>query len=434
MSQYIVKHLVKGEVMFKILVIGFGGREHAIAKKFLESEKVEKVYVAKGNAGMKRDGIILVDIAEDDHASLIQFAKEKQISWTFVGPEVPLLNGIVDDFTAVGLKIFGPTKAAAMIEGSKNFAKEIMDKYDVPTASYKTFSDFSKAKAYVEIKGAPIVIKADGLAAGKGVVVAFTVEEAILALSNMLEGNQFGESGSCVVVEEFLEGEEFSLLSFVKGEKIYPMVIAQDHKRAYDNDKGPNTGGMGTYSPVLQISQKIVDEALEKIIKPVASGMGKDGTPFTGILYAGLIATKEGPKVIEFNARFGDPETQVVLPRLTSDLAQIIDDLLYDKEPVVTWHKDGVTLGVVVAAEGYPREYKKGMLVPAEFKNSEVTPYYAGVACNENGELIANGGRVFLLCATADNVKTAQKKIYDELDQQTLDGFFYRKDIGYKAD
>jgi phosphoribosylamine--glycine ligase len=419
--------------MFKILVIGSGGREHAIAKKFLDSEKVETVYVAKGNPGMKKDGIILVDIAEDDHAGLIQFAKEKQISWTFVGPEVPLLSGIVDDFLIAGLKIFAPTKAAAMIEGSKSFAKEIMDKYNVPTAKYKTFADFSEAKAYVEKKGAPIVIKADGLAAGKGVIVALTVEKAVHALSDMLEGNQFGASSSRIVVEEFLEGEEFSLLSFVKGEKVYPMVIAQDHKRAYDGDKGPNTGGMGAYSPVPQIPQKMVDEALEKIVKPVASGMVKDGNPFTGILYAGLIATKKGPKVIEFNARFGDPETQVVLPRLTSDLAQIIDDLLHDKAPIVTWRKNEITLGVVVAAKGYPQNYDKGMLVPMEFKNPEIIPYYAGVTCDENSELIANGGRVFLLCATATDIKTAQKKIYDELDQQALDGFFYRKDIGYKA-
>ncbi|MDR0615046.1 MAG: phosphoribosylamine--glycine ligase, partial [Lactobacillales bacterium] len=226
---------------------------------------------------------------------------------------------------------------------------------------------------------------------------------------------------------------EFSLLSFVKGEKVYPMVIAQDHKRAYNGDKGPNTGGMGAYSPVPQIFQEMVDEALEKIVKPVVSGMVKDRNPFTGILYAGLIATKKGPKVIEFNARFGDPETQVVLPRLTSDLAQVIDDLLHDKEPIVTWRKDGITLGVVVAAKGYPQDYNKGMLVPIEFKNSQATPYYAGVACDENNKLIANGGRVFLLCATAADVKTAQKKIYDELEQQALEGFFYRKDIGYKA-
>ncbi|MDR1012995.1 MAG: phosphoribosylamine--glycine ligase, partial [Lactobacillales bacterium] len=398
-----------------------------------ESKKVEKVYVAKGNAGMKRDGVILVDVAEVDHAGLIQFAKKKQISWTFVGPEVPLLNGIVDDFMAAGLKIFGPTKKAAMIEGSKNFAKEIMKKCNVPTARHKTFSDFSKAKAYVKKIGAPIVIKADGLAAGKGVAVAFTIEEAIHALSNMLEGKQFGASSSCVVVEEFLEGEEFSLLSFVKGKKFYPMMIAQDHKRAYDDDKGPNTGGMGAYSPAPQIPQEVVDEVLERFVKPVTVGMVQEKKSFTGILYAGVIATKEGPKVIEFNARFGDPEAQVILPRLTSDLAQIIDDLLNDKKPVVTWRKKGVTLGVVVAAKGYPKDYQKGMSVPTAFKNSQIIPYYAGVTCNEHEELIASGGRVFLLCATAKDVSSAQKKIYDELKHQPMDGFFYRKDIGSRA-
>ncbi|MDR1522107.1 MAG: phosphoribosylamine--glycine ligase [Streptococcaceae bacterium] len=419
--------------MLKILVIGSGGREHAIAKKFLDSKKVEQVYVAKGNAGMKRDGIDLVDIAENDHESLIKFAKKKQISWTFVGPEIPLLNGIVDDFITAGLKIFAPSKAAAMIEGSKSFAKEIMNKYNVPTAKYQTFFDFSKAKSYVKRKGVPIVIKKDGLAAGKGVVVAFTIEEALGALSDMLKKNQFGEGVSCVVVEEFLEGEEFSLLSFVKDKKIYPMVIAQDHKQAYDNDKGPNTGGMGAYSPVPQISQEVIDEAFERIVKPVVIGMEQDSASFTGILYAGLIATKKGPKVIEFNARFGDPEAQVVLPRLTSDLGQIIDDLLNDKEPVITWREDGITLGVVITAQGYPQNCKKGMPVPTKFNDSKITPYYAGVNCDEKGELVASGGRIFLLCTTADNVKIAQKKIYDELDKQSLDGFFYRKDIGYKA-
>ncbi|MDR3157125.1 MAG: phosphoribosylamine--glycine ligase [Lactobacillales bacterium] len=417
----------------KILVIGSGGREHAIAKKLLDSDKVKQVYVAKGNPGMLNDGIHLVGIAENDHEGLIQFAKDNQISWTFVGPEVPLLNGIVDDFTAAELKIFGPTKAAAAIEGSKNFAKEIMNKYEIPTAKYKTFSSFPEAKAYVKEEGAPIVIKADGLAAGKGVVVAFTGEEAITALSDMLEGNQFEESSSQVVIEEFLEGEEFSLLSFVNGEKVYPMAIAQDHKRAYDGDKGPNTGGMGAYSPVPQIPQKTVDLALESIVRPIVSGMVKEGCSFTGILYAGLIATNEGLKVIEFNARFGDPETQVVLPRLTSDLAQIIDDLLNGNEPVVTWLEDGITLGVVVAAEEYPKEYQKGMLLPSNVNNLEVTPYYAGVSIDEQGRLIANGGRVFLLCATAKDVETAQREVYDELEKESLDGFFYRKDIGEKA-
>lgn len=416
----------------KILVIGSGGREHTLAHTFLKSSQVTDVYCARGNDGMKADGIQLVDIPEDDHQQLIQFAKANGIDFTFVGPEVPLLNGIVDDFEAAGLKAFGPKKAAAMIEGSKDFAKELMVKYQIPTADYQTFYNFEKAKAYVEAKGAPIVIKADGLAAGKGVVVAETIEEAIVALQDMLEENRFGASGAKVVVEEFLAGEEFSLLSFVKGEKVYPMIIAQDHKRAYDGDKGPNTGGMGAYAPVPQIPQSMVDEAVETIVKPAAKGMVADGCSFTGILYAGLIATPEGPKVIEFNARFGDPETQVVLPRLKSDFAKIIDDLLEDREPVIEWQTSGVTLGVVVAAQGYPGEYGKGAVIPkfAEIENGHV--YYAGVE-EDHKQLTANGGRVFLVEATGETLAQAQASVYQTLKQADTTGMFYRIDIGDKA-
>ena len=286
----------------KVLIIGSGGREHAIAKKMLKSPKVTDVFCAKGNPGMKNDGIQLVDIAEDNHKDLIAFAKEKEITWTFVGPEIPLLNGIVDDFQAAGLEIFGPNKAAAMIEGSKEFAKKIMVDNHIPTAAYEAFTDYQAACDYVQEKGAPIVIKADGLAAGKGVTVAMTLAEALQALKEMMTDHRFGESGDKVVVEEFLAGEEFSLLAFVKNEKVYPMVISQDHKRAYDDDKGPNTGGMGAYSPVPQISSEMVETAVNKVLKPAASGMMANGAPFTGILYAGLIATETGPKVIEFNA------------------------------------------------------------------------------------------------------------------------------------
>lgn len=414
----------------KLLVIGSGGREHAIAKKLLEDPQVSTVYCAKGNPGMKQDKIEIVDIAEDDHTGLIAFAREKAIDWTFVGPEVPLLNGIVDDFQHAGLKIFGPTRAAAMIEGSKDFAKEIMIKNQIPTAAYQTFTDFEAAKAYVEAQGAPIVIKADGLAAGKGVVVAAEVAEAIAALEDMLQANKFGASGARVVVEEFLAGEEFSLLAFVNGESVYPMVISQDHKRAYDGDHGPNTGGMGAYSPVPQISEQMVQEAVDQILVPAAQGLVKNGTPFTGILYAGLIATDEGAKVIEFNARFGDPETQVVLPRLVSSLAQIIDDLLNDRQPQLEWN-DQAALGVVVAAEGYPGDYDKGMTIP-DLPQEEVTIYYAGVA-EENQQLVSNSGRIFLVEATAADLQTAQKKVYQVLDQVELKGMFYRTDIGDKG-
>ena len=413
----------------KLLIIGSGGREHAIAKKMLESSQVTDVYCAKGNPGMKKDGIQIVDIAEDNHEELISFAKEYEIKWTFVGPEVPLLNGIVDDFQAAGLKIFGPNKAAAMIEGSKEFAKKIMVDNQIPTADYESFTDYEAACAYVKEKGAPIVIKADGLAAGKGVTVAMTLDEALQALKEMMTDHRFGESGDKVVVEEFLAGEEFSLLAFVKNEQVYPMVIAQDHKRAYDNDQGPNTGGMGAYSPVPQISSEMVDTAVETILKAAAVGMVKNDTPFTGILYAGLIATDAGPKVIEFNARFGDPETQVVLPRLTSDLAGVIDAILNDQEPVLVWSNQA-SVGVVLAAEGYPNDYQKGMAIP--YFNDQVAVYYAGVI-DDQGTTRASGGRVLLVEAEAETIEAAQKKVYQALDGADTMGYFYRKDIGAKA-
>ncbi|MGX7351187.1 phosphoribosylamine-glycine ligase [Enterococcus canis] len=418
--------------MKKLLMIGSGGREHAIARKLLESPTVTTVYCAPGNPGMTRDGIELVSISETDHTSLIQFAKGQEIAWTFVGPEVPLLNGLVDDFEAAGLKAFGPRKDAALIEGSKDFAKQLMNNYQIPTAAHETFHDFKAAKAYVEAQGAPIVIKADGLAAGKGVVVAETVAEAVAALSDMLEANRFGASGARVVVEEFLAGEEFSLLAFVDQERVYPMIIAQDHKRAFDQDRGPNTGGMGAYAPVPQIPQEMVTTAIETILKPAAAGLVSEGRPFTGILYAGLIATETGPKVIEFNARFGDPETQVVLPRLTSDFAAIIDALLTGKEPEITWQTAGVTLGVVVAADGYPGEYAKGQTLPDFSGLKDLTVTYAGVA-EKNGQLVTNGGRVYLIEGSASTVAEAQHKIYSYLETLDTTGTFYRKDIGSKA-
>lgn len=415
----------------KLLVIGSGGREHAICRKLLEDPQVDAVFCAKGNPGMQKDGVQLVDIAEDNHPALIQFVKENQIDWTFVGPEIPLLNGIVDDFQAAGLKIFGPNQQAAMIEGSKDFAKQLMRDYHIPTAKYQTFSDFEAAKAYVLENGAPIVIKADGLAAGKGVVVAMTEQEALEALEDMLLDHKFGASSAQVVVEEFLAGEEFSLLSFVKENEVYPMVIAQDHKRIFDGDKGPNTGGMGAYSPVPQIPESMVQTAIKEIVQKAADGMVNRKTPFTGILYAGLIATKEGPKVIEFNARFGDPETQVVLPRLKTSLAQIIDDLLNNRQPDITWY-DFATLGVVVAAPGYPADYEKNIVLPEMQNTEEQTVYYAGVTAKKE-QLVSSGGRVFLVTSQGTNLADAQQKAYAYLNQYDLSQFFYRKDIGFKA-
>lgn len=416
----------------KLLVVGSGGREHAIAKKLLGSEEVETVFVAPGNDGMGLDGLELVDIGISEHSKLIAFAKAEAVDWTFIGPDDALAAGIVDDFHQAGLKAFGPTRLAAELEWSKDFAKSIMAKYKVPTAAYGTFADFDEAKAYIEAQGAPIVVKADGLALGKGVVVAETVEQAVEAAREMLLDNKFGDSGARVVIEEFLAGEEFSLFAFVNGDKFYIMPTAQDHKRAYDGDEGPNTGGMGAYAPVPHLPQSVVDASVETIVKPVLEGMIAEGRPYLGILYAGLILTEDGPKVIEFNARFGDPETQIILPRLTSDLAQNITDILAGREPDITWLDAGVTLGVVVASEGYPLAYEKGVKLPPKTEG-EIITYYAGAKFDPNMNLRSNGGRVYMLVTTADSVKTAQDNIYKELAEQATTGLFYRHDIGSKA-
>ena len=417
----------------KLLVVGSGGREHAIAKKLLESQGVEQVFVAPGNDGMTLDGLDLVNIGISEHSKLIEFAKENDVAWSFIGPDDALAAGIVDDFNQAGLKAFGPSRLAAELEWSKDFAKEIMVKYGVPTAAYGTFSDFEEAKVYIEKQGAPIVVKADGLALGKGVVVAETVEQAVEAAHDMLLDNKFGDSGARVVIEEFLDGEEFSLFAFVNGGKFYILPTAQDHKRAYDGDKGPNTGGMGAYAPVPHLPQSVVDQAVETIIKPVLKGMIAEGRPYLGVLYAGLILTADGPKVIEFNSRFGDPETQIILPRLTSDFAQNITDILDKKEPAITWLAEGVTLGVVVASEGYPLDYEKGLPLPEKTAGDIIT-YYAGAKFAENSRaLLSNGGRVYMLVTTADTVSAAQEKIYDQLKKQNTKGLFYRTDIGSKA-
>ena len=417
----------------KLLVVGSGGREHAIAKKLLESQGVEQVFVAPGNDGMTLDGLDLVKIGISEHSKLIEFAKKNDIAWTFIGPDDALAAGIVDDFNQAGLKAFGPSRLAAELEWSKDFAKEIMVKYGVPTAAYGTFSDFEEAKSYIEKQGAPIVVKADGLALGKGVVVAETVEQAVEAAHDMLLDNKFGDSGARVVIEEFLDGEEFSLFAFVNGDKFYILPTAQDHKRAYDGDKGPNTGGMGAYAPVPHLPQSVVDQSVETIIKPVLKGMIAEGRSYLGVLYAGLILTADGPKVIEFNSRFGDPETQIILPRLTSDFAQNITDILDKKEPTITWLDEGVTLGVVVASEGYPLHYEKGLPLP-EQTTGDIITYYAGAKFAENSKaLLSNGGRVYMLVTTADTVSAAQEKIYDQLKKQDTTGLFYRHDIGGKA-
>ncbi|WP_027410396.1 phosphoribosylamine--glycine ligase [Anoxybacteroides tepidamans] len=415
----------------KVLIIGRGGREHAIAWKAAQSPLVTKLYAAPGNPGIAEIAQ-LVPIDEHDTESLVHFAKEEGIDLTIVGPEAPLLNGIVDRFQEEGLRIFGPRKEAALIEGSKAFAKDIMKKYDVPTAEYESFTSYEEAKAYIEQKGAPIVIKADGLAAGKGVTVAMTLQEALDALHEMMVEKKFGEASQQVVIEEFLEGEEFSLMAFVHGDKAYPMTIAQDHKRAFDNDEGPNTGGMGAYSPVPQIADEVIQQAVEHIIHPIAKALVAEGRSFTGVLYAGLIATAQGPKVIEFNARFGDPEAQVVLPRLENDLIQWIIDLLEGKETTLTWSQESV-IGVVLASKGYPDAYERGAAIEGlkELKESTLV-FHAGTKM-EDGVLRTNGGRVLLIAAKEDTLEKAQQEVYKEIAKVHCGQLFYRSDIGYKA-
>ena len=342
----------------------------------------------------------------------------------FVGPEVPLIEGIVDDFAAAGIKAFGPSKAAAQIEGSKDFAKQLMDRHNIPTAQYKTFSDLEMAQDYVH---------EHGLAAGKGVTVAMDEHTAQRALEDIFIDHRFGSAGAKVVIEDFLDGQEFSLMSFVNGTDFWPMPISQDHKLAHDGDEGPNTGGMGAYSPVPQIPQSVVDEAIEKIVRPTVEGMAEEGTPFTGILYAGLIATADGPKVIEFNARFGDPETEVVLPKLTSDLGAGISAILDGETPEFTWDESNATLGVVIASNGYPENVIKGARVPEIEVDEDSHVYYAGVASDEHGNLVANSGRVLLVETSAPDIKSAQDKVYAIIDKLELRGLFYRHDIGFKA-
>ncbi|MDU1847849.1 MAG: phosphoribosylamine--glycine ligase [Niallia nealsonii] len=414
-----------------VLVIGRGGREHAICTKVSESDKVETVFVAPGNVGMT-DVAERIVIKETEVAKLVDFAQTQKIDLTIVGPEVPLLLGVVDQFQAAGLKVFGPNQRAAEIEGSKSFAKDLMKKYHIPTGEYQTFSDYEAAKAYIEEKGAPIVIKADGLAAGKGVTVAMNMEDALASIKDMLVGEKFGSASATVVIEEFLAGEEFSLMSFVNGETVIPLEIAQDHKRAFDGDKGPNTGGMGAYSPVPHIDQKIVQTAIETIVKPTAKAMMEEGRTFTGILYAGLIVTDKGPKVIEFNARLGDPETQVILPRMKSDLVEVILSVLNGETPTIEWYEEDM-IGVVIASKGYPDAYETGAVIQGLDRMEDVSIFHAGTNLNEDGAFTTDGGRVLLVAAKSKTLKNAQDKVYKELEKLESDGVFYRKDIGFKA-
>ncbi|MYL50514.1 phosphoribosylamine--glycine ligase [Halobacillus litoralis] len=411
-----------------VLVVGRGGREHSLVQKFAESAQVDRIFAAPGNAGMGQVAEC-IDTSEQDFDGLVAFARENNVGLTVVGPENPLLDGLVDAFQEADLPVFGPTKAAALIEGSKHFAKQLMHKYEIPTAGYEAFSNVEAAQSYIKEKGAPIVVKADGLAAGKGVVVAETVDEALSAAEDMLENGQFGDASREIVVEEYLAGDEFSLMAFVNDSNVYPMIPAKDHKRAYDGDQGPNTGGMGAFAPVQEVSKSSYAFAVESIVKPVAAAMVEEGRPFTGILYAGLIETTEGPKVIEFNARFGDPETQVVLPLLENDLVQVMMDVLDGKNPDLTWSKD-VCAGVVVASEGYPGAYEKGRPLPMVEVDGDGFIVHAGTAW-ENGKYVSSGGRVLLIGNRGEDLAQALDRTYQSLRPfEGQSDFFYRRDIG----
>lgn len=412
----------------KVLVVGRGGREHSIVTEVAKSKMVEKIYAAPGNGGIE-ELATCVPIDEMDIEGLVQFARENEIDLTIVGPENPLNAGIVNTFQKEGLKIFGPTKEAALLEGSKDFAKQFMVKYGIPTASYETFTEAEAAKEYIKEKGAPIVIKADGLAEGKGVIVADSIEMALDAIDKLMIENAFDGAGRKVVIEEFLEGREFSLIAFVHENNVFPMIAARDHKRAYDNDEGPNTGGMGVFAPVPDITEDIVKFATENILQKAADGLMEEGRPFTGILYGGLMQTKEGTKVIEFNTRFGDPETQVVLPLLENDLVQVILDVMDGKDPQLKW-KDKACVGVVVASKGYPSTYDKGVPLPELEATENAFIIQAGTKRTEEG-LVSNGGRVLLVGGIGEDLEDARKYAYENLKvfDQT-DAFFYRKDIG----
>lgn len=414
-----------------ILVIGSGGREHALFWKLKESPLTDSIYALPGNPGMGEQ----IDISATDNEAILRFAKEKEIGLVVVGPEIPLTNGLVDELESAGIRAFGPRANAAELEGSKSFAKDLMKKYGIPTARYEVFTEAEPARAYIRKEGAPIVVKADGLAAGKGVIVAMSEQEALDAIDTIMEDNTFGKAGTRVVIEEFMEGEEASLLAFTDGKIIRPMISAQDHKRALDGDKGPNTGGMGTYAPAPVMTPEMTERATEEILKPTIAAMAKEGRVYRGCLYLGLMITKDGPKVVEFNARFGDPETQVVLPLLDGDLVQIMcacsDGTLADVP--IHW-KDGAAVCVVLAAGGYPASYEKGNEIHgiADAEKTGALVFHAGTA-EKDGKLATNGGRVLGVVGMGADIASAVHSAYAAAEKISFKDAYYRKDIAHRA-
>lgn len=420
----------------QVLVVGSGGREHALCWAIAASPVCDALYCAPGNAGIAEDAEC-VDIAAEDIDGIVAFAKEKSIDFVVVGPEAPLCAGLVDRLTEEGIKSFGPTAAAAALEGSKGFTKDLCAKYDIPTGAYKRFTDLAEAQAYIREQGAPIVVKADGLAAGKGVTVAQTVEEALAAAEDALSGNRFGDAGAEIVVEEFLEGEEVSVFAICDGVAALTLATAQDHKAVYDGDKGPNTGGMGAYSPAPVMTDTLAAEIDEKILRRTMSAMNAEGNPFVGILYAGLMITKDGPKLIEYNTRFGDPECQVMMLRLRSDL---LPALLAAADGIIDsfdlrWY-DEAALCVVMASNGYPGSYEKGTEIKGLERidaDEDVKVFHAGTARGDDGSLRAIGGRVLNVTALGDTVREAQQRAYEAVDKIDWPNGFCRRDIGWRA-
>lgn len=417
----------------KVCVIGNGGREHALAWRLSISPSVTKVYAIPGSAAMSDCAeLVGIDWQQSDH--LINFLKDNQVDLVVVGPEAPLVAGLADELNKAGIPVFGPSKAAAQLEGSKVFAKDLMKKYNIPTAAYGVFHNVEEAKAFIATTGAPIVVKADGLAAGKGVVVAMTIDEANAAVEDMLSGNRFGEAGSTVVIEEFMDGEEASLLAFVDGKTVVPMIASQDHKRIFDGDKGPNTGGMGTYAPAPVLTDALRDEAMKTILEPMVEAMQKEGMPYVGCLYAGLMITPQGPKVVEFNARFGDPETQVVLPLLDSDLGQVMmacatGTLTAD---MVKW-KDSSAACVILASKGYPETSSKGDVIHGDIKQHDTTIVFHSGTKFIGDEYVTNGGRVLGVVGLGKDLRTALDRAYGRIEHINFEGMQYRTDIGAKA-